>query len=191
MKTTKCVPFKTRVGMAVSLAALAVALLGVGSAQAQLCQLYPIALSAQSLSNVTSGTVLSNIWNGSQPGNFGWLSWTGDPGETTLLDSLTQPGDSTTYVNPDNTNDHTLVVGDWVSGKPGVSNSKHVRAALDTLESVQIVVPVWDQARGEGDNTAYHVSAFAVVQIISYSLPSQNQITAQFLGYSSCSSSTN
>jgi hypothetical protein len=191
MMKTKCVPFKTRIGMSVSLAALAVALLGVCPAQAQLCQLYPIALSAQSLTNVTPGTVVSNIWNGSQPGNFGWLSWTGDPGETTLLDSLTQPGDSTTYVNPDNTNDHTLLVGDWVSGKPGVSNSKHVRAALDTLEGVQIVVPVWDQARGEGDNTAYHVSAFAVVQIISYSLPSQNQITAQFLGYSSCSSSTN
>jgi hypothetical protein len=191
MKQTKTGLHKIRDGILTSLAALAIALLGSGSARAQTCQLYPIALSAQSLANVTPGTIVSNIWNGSQPGNFGWLSWTGDPGETTLQDSLTQPGDSSTYINPDTTNAAMLVVGDWVSGKPGVSNSKHVRAALDTLEGVQIVVPVWDQARGEGDNTAYHVSAFAVVQIISYQLPSQNQITAQFLGYSSCSVSTN
>jgi hypothetical protein len=161
------------------------------SAPAQTCPVYPIALSSQSLATVAQGTVISNIWNGAQPGNFGWLSWTGDAGEPTLVDSLAQPGDSFTYVNPDNASDHQLVAGKWVAARPGVANGKHVRANLNALIGVQIIVPVWDQARGEGRNAAYHISAFAVVQIISYDLPGENRITAQFLGYSDCASPGN
>jgi hypothetical protein len=171
----------------VALSLLAGALLFSRPAQGQTCPVYPIALSAQSLANQTNGTVLTNIWNGAQPGNFGWLSWTGDPDEPTLINSLTQPGDSYTYVNPDNSTDHQLVVGDWVSGRPGVSNGRHVRGALDALVGFQITVPVWDQVRGEGENAAYHVVGFAYVIIESYQLPSQNQITAQFMGYANCS----
>src|SRR5689334_12496374 len=77
--------------------------------QAQSCQLYPIALSAQQLSNAAPGTVLGDIYNGTQPGNFGWLSWGGSPSEPVLVDSLTPPGDSAgTYVNPDNPADHQI-----------------------------------------------------------------------------------
>lgn len=159
------------------------------AARAQ-CPAYPIALSAQTLANVTPGTVISNIWNGSQPGNFGWLSWTGDAGEPTLVESLSQPGNSYTYINPDNASDHQLTPGHWVSGRPGVANGKHVRANLNALIGVQIIVPVWDQARGEGDNTAYHIIGFATVQLVSYQLPSQNVITAQFIGYSDCGTPT-
>lgn len=162
------------------------ALLDAGVAYAQNCSIYPIALSAQTLSNAVPGTILTNIWNGSQPGNFGWLSWTGDPDEPTLINSLTQPGDSATYINPDNNSDHTLLAGDWVLGKVGVSNGKHVRAALDALAGFQITVPVWDQTRGQGDNTAYHIVGFATVILIDYHLPSQNQITAQFVDFSGC-----
>src|SRR5882724_691734 len=70
------------------------------SASGHTCPLYPIALSSQTLATATPGTVLTNIWNGTEPGNFGWLSWTGDAGETTLVDSLSQPGSSLTYLNP-------------------------------------------------------------------------------------------
>lgn len=167
--------------------ALAICALGLFTtlAQAQ-CNLHPIALSVTTLAGAEPGTELADIWNGSQPGNFGWLSWTGDPGEPTLNDSLSPAGDSSTYVNPDNANDHLLTTGKWVSGKPGVSNSKHVRAALDALKDVEIIVPVWDQARGQGENTAYHVVAFARVKIVSYTLPSKNKISVIFLGYSPC-----
>ena len=151
-----------------------------------LCGAFPIALSASSLANVSPGTVLSNIWNGSQSGNFGWLSWTGDSSDPTLVTSLTLPGDSSTYVNPDYPTDHELVVGDWVSARPGVSNSKGVRTALNTLIGSTIVVPVWDQARGSGSKAAYHISAFANVQIVSYQLSSQNVIAARFLGFANC-----
>ncbi len=56
-------------------------------------------------------------------GNFGLLTWTGSPGEEALVTSLTPPGDSETYVNPDDPADHEVSVGDWIHGKPGVSNS--------------------------------------------------------------------
>ncbi len=180
----KCIiPHLKRASIGIVASLFSVGLLTASTAKAQSCPLYPIAMSMQTLSNATPGTILTNIWNGTEPGNFGWLSWTGDPDEPTLINSLTQPGDSFTYVNPDNQNDHQLAVGDWVSGKPGVSNGKHVRASLDALEGFTITVPVWDQTRGEGDNTAYHIVGFAQVIIINYHLPSRNQITAEFVGF--------
>ena len=140
------------------------ALLSVGgAARAAGCDLYPIALSLRSLSNVAPGTVVSDVLNGEQAGNFGWLSWGGSPSEPTLVHSLTPPGDSSAYVNPDNPNDHQVSVGDWIIAKPGVSNSKNVRSALDALKSVDITVPVWDQARGTGEHAAYRVTTFARV----------------------------
>jgi hypothetical protein len=170
--------------------ALLVLTLGVlavaSSARGQGCDLYPIALSAQTLANVQEGAVIYDIFNGTQPGNFGWLSWVGSPDEPTLARSLSVPGDSYTYVNPANTNDHVVAVGDWVPGKPGVSNSHDVREGLDALEDYEILVPVWDQTRGQGSQAAYHVSAFARVRILGYRLPSQNRISVLFLGYASC-----
>src|SRR5262245_11707666 len=108
------------------------------------CALYPIALSSQSLSNVSVGATVADILNGTQPGNFGWLTWAGSPSESTLVKSLTPPGNSATYVNPDNSADHQINVGDWLKGKPGVSNGKPVRDALNALAALEIVVPVWD-----------------------------------------------
>ena len=119
-------------------------------AQAQSCDLYPIALSTQSLVGATEGTVITDIFNGTQPGNFGWLTWAGSPDEPTLAQSLAVPGNCSTYINPSDPTDHDVSVGDWVRGKPGVSNSSTVRDALDNLEDYEIVVPVWDQVRGDG-----------------------------------------
>src|SRR3954469_4071165 len=76
------------------------------AAMGQQCDFYPIALSAQQVSNASPGTGLNNIANGVQAGNFGWLSWGGSPSETALVASLTVPGNSSSYVNPDVPNDH-------------------------------------------------------------------------------------
>lgn len=180
-KSISILPTALRAGLG-----LLAAVLFTATASAQTCALHPIALSVTTLANVAPGTELPDIWNGSQPGNFGWLSWAGDPGEPTLNDSLSLAGDSNTYVNPDDPNDQLLIAGKWVFGKPGVSNSKHVRAALDALIGTEIIVPVWDQARGQGENAAYHIVAFARVKLVSYSLPHQNVIRAIFLDYNSC-----
>ena len=148
--------------------------------------LYPIALSQKSLQGIHVGDVVRDIFNGVQPGNFGWLTWAGSPSEPTLVTSLTPPGNSSTYINPLNHADHTVSIGDWVQGKPGVTDSIHVRRALDVLERIDIVVPVYDQALGSGNKSLYHVIAFARVRILSYHLPYENRITARFLGFENC-----
>jgi PKD repeat protein len=129
------------------------------------CELYPIALHVDTLAGVAVGEEMPDVYNGTGPGNFGWLSWTGHPSVPTLVQSLTPPGDSDTYVNPYDSSDHTLSVGDWVRGKPGISNAKSVRNALDTLKTTVITVPVWDEASGQGNNLKYHVVGFARVQV--------------------------
>jgi YVTN family beta-propeller protein len=149
------------------------------------CAIYPIALSAQSLVGVTPGTAI-NIANGSQPGNFGWLSWTGNRSASTLIASLTPPGNSSSYVNPNDPADHVLSPGDWVHSRPGIASSTGARAALTTLETQSIVVPVWNQARGSDNNVLYRVASFAQVRIIGYQLSSQNRISATFQGLVTC-----
>jgi hypothetical protein len=148
--------------------------------------LYPIALHDRTLVGVPVGAILHDIYNGVQPGNFGWLTWAGSPSEPTLVKSLTPPGNSSTYVNPNNPRDHVVSVGDWVQGKPGISNSRGVRTELDALKRIDITVPVWDQAIGTGNNSLYHVVGFARVRILNYQLPHQNRITARFLGFVNC-----
>ena len=138
--------------------------LPAASGQVEICELYPIALHVDSVTGVSPGDVISDISNGSQSGNFGWLTWTGSPSTTTLTDSLTPPGDSDSYVNSDFPTDHIPSNGDWVQGKPGVSNSKKVRNALDLLKTVDIKVPVWDQVRGQGANTDYRIFSFVSIQ---------------------------
>lgn len=147
------------------------------------CELYPIALNTTSLNGIAVGTSIVDIYNGVQPGNFGWLTWAGAPNTPTLITSLTPPGDSYTYVNPNDAADTMVSVGDWVQGSPGVANASGVRNALNTLKTMDITVPVWDQATGTGNNALYHVTDFATVRITDYKLPNQNRITATFLGY--------
>jgi hypothetical protein len=148
--------------------------------------LYPIALHTNSLVGVPVGGTIPDIYNGSQSGNFGWLTWAGNPSEPTLVRSLRPPGNSSTYVNPANKNDHFVAVGDWVQGKAGISNSQQVRQALDVIKQIDITVPVWDKATGKGNNSLYHVVGFAKVRITDYQLPKQNRITAKFLGFTDC-----
>jgi hypothetical protein len=148
--------------------------------------LYPIALSLKNVQGVAVGAIIPDIYNGVQPGNFGWLTWAGSPSEPTLGTSLTPPGNSSTYINPLNHADHVVSIGDWVQGKPGVANSFLVRKELDVLEHIDIVVPVWDRALGSGNKSLYHVAAFARVRILNYRLPEQNRITARFLGLEQC-----
>src|SRR6266850_5025617 len=144
------------------------------SISAQSCPLYPVALSADLFTNAQPETVILDIQRGTDSGNFGWLTWTGDPNESTLAASLTGSGNSETYTNPTNAEDHAVSVGDLVQGKPGASNSSAIRDALDALDSTEIIVPLFAQATGEGDSVTYQVSGFARVRII-VARPSQNR----------------
>lgn len=147
------------------------------------CELYPIAISSKLLNDASAEGTLEITAAENPSGGFGWLSWTGNPSANRLAASLTPPGDSATYVNPDDPQDLQVSVGDWVKGMPGVSNSKDIGAALDALKERVIIVPVWDEVRGEGNNGAYHVASFARIQILDYQLPKENRMTVKFLGY--------
>jgi RHS repeat-associated protein len=173
-------------GLDIWLTALLLFSAGLATGRSQECQWYPITLSEEALANVAPGTTLSDLLQGTQPGSFGWLTWAGSPSEPTLVTSLAAPGNSSTYVNPDNPFDQQLSLGDWVRGKPGVSNGRPIRDALEALTTTEIIVPVWNETRGKGEHTAYRVSAFARVRLLNFQLPQQNRITAQFLGFTSC-----
>ncbi|MCL4266513.1 MAG: VWA domain-containing protein [Anaerolineae bacterium] len=150
------------------------------------CDLYPIALHTSSLEGVAVGDVIEDIYNGSQPGNFGWLTWDGNNSVPALVASLTPPGNSYLYINPNDPNDHLISVGDWVQGRPGVAKSRQIVDALDVLvktEGLNIIVPVWDEVSNNGANTVYRVVDFAIVHLTDYHLPGQNSISARFLGY--------
>lgn len=127
-----------------------------------------MALHNRTLAGLTPGVQIVDLFNGEQPGNFGWLTWSGNPNVPTLIDNLTSPGNSDTYVNPNDPADHVVSPGDWVQGNPGVSNAKDVRDALDALLGVDIIMPVWDLTAGQGNNTNYHVTDFAQVRLTDY-----------------------
>jgi hypothetical protein len=153
------------------------------------CELYPIGLHVATLEDLRAGDLTWDIYNGTQPGTFGWLSWSGSPSAPTLARSLTPPGDSASYVNPENGSDRVLSVGDWVRGSPGISNSSAVRAALDRLSSRDIVVPVWYEARQQGSQASYRVVGFARVRLTDYRLSGQQRISARYLGSATCGAS--
>lgn len=159
---------------------------GPAFAQTTTCDLYPIALNVGSVQGLRQGAIVRDIHNGVQPGNFGWLTWTGDGGTQVLTVSLTPPGNSFTYINPVDPADGVVSVGDWVIGRPGVDDSSEVRAALDNLKGLEIIVPTWDAVAGTGSNSAYHVSGFALIQILDYRLPKTDRITARYLKPVSC-----
>ena len=150
------------------------------------CAPLPIALSQASLAGVQPGAVLRDIANGAGSGNFGWLAWTGDHGVPALVAALIPPGTSQDYIDPDDPGDHLVSVGDRVSGRPGVANAKAVRDTLERLKTLDITVPLYDQASGGGATARYRVASFAVVRLLDYRLNGENRITARFLGLRDC-----
>ena len=144
---------------------------------------YPIAVNWQDF--VYGQTY--DIWAGGGPGNFGWLTWQGSPSVPKLCTSLTPPGDSETYVDPHTPcgceGDGILNIGDWVQGKPGVSNASCVRAKLDWFVSTgtPMTIIVWDEVEGSGNNLNYRIAGFAQFVLVDYRLPGQNRITGRFV----------
>jgi hypothetical protein len=117
-----------------------------------------------------------NIWNGTGPGNYGWLNWTeqdmycdtNDCGEECLVDNLAPAGCA------------PVEIGDLVAGGPGTVTSQGVRDQLDQYigfpynsddPPLPFVVPLFTTTiEGQGCNQAYIVSGFAVMQLLGYEL---------------------
>lgn len=121
--------------------------------------------------------------NGSAPGNFSFLNWTGDPGsgnEGTLQAALTGDGtlskgfNEAPWADPKTTAPanyplapHVLSIGDWIYGNSGLSWSTDVRNALQTLANKRAVVilPIIDNYAGNGNNSAFHLQRLGAFYI--------------------------
>ncbi len=135
--------------------------------------LYPIAIASTAITVPVGGV---------QEVSFDWLTWAGSPSEPTLAASLTAPGNSSTYVNPANSADHLVSIGDWVQNKPGASNGSAVRNALESLKTIDIAVVLYDQSSGNGNNANSRVSAIATVRIIDAQNAHKGRLTIKYLG---------
>jgi len=136
--------------------------------------------------------ILRQSTYGLADGNFGWLTWDGSTTDEALAVSLTLPGNNYIYANPNDPTDHTVSAGDWVLGRSEVSSSQVVSNALASLaaSNYKVVVPVWDQAIGQGNNVRYHVSGFAwVYGIQEYSVDHPNRIAMRYWAPAACPNS--
>lgn len=161
------------------------------------CDLYPIAISADTIASVDPGTEIKNIQEGASTGDFAWLTWTGDQSNTNLLASLTGSGNSYTYVNPTGSGDNTIAVDSLIVVKDNPPHGKRMRTALKDLAGVVLTVPVYDvvtqlQAGTEHHKPVYetvcHVVGFAQIQIAGYELhpDDQDRLSILYLGLASC-----
>ena len=150
------------------------------------CPVYPIAVPAPLLAGASPGAVFERMPRGTGAGNFSWLTWTGHPSAPTLAASLVPPGNSDTYVNPDNGQDHRLDIGDWAQGAPGSMNAAQVRQNMAALVGRDIVVPAYSDTRGQGNQFDYRVAKFAVIRLREYQLTGQGWLSFEFRGYQRC-----
>lgn len=150
------------------------------------CELYPIAVDAAVIRDVAVGDVIPSVAVGAGPGNFGWLTWTGDQSIMALTEALTPPGTSEHYRNPHDGGDRRISVNEWVHGRPGVGESRDVRDALSALRNKTITVPLWDAVTGEGSRLQYHVVGFAQIQLTNDQLAGKNLLSFRYVGDVTC-----
>ena len=146
---------------------------GNGLSQGEGCELIPIALHQDAAAN----TELSNIFQGSGPGQFGWLRWksgksnyAGTNANTNSSPYLTAEIENPRlaihdYVNPNNSDDTVLNVGDSVWGLPGATVSSDVRAEMDLRVGQTVTLPVYSNANSGGANAQYNIVGFNYVRI--------------------------
>lgn len=109
------------------------------------------------------------LWDREQhgPGNFGYLMWENQNSSAPTLEAnMDDPSRSGTWY-----------VGDKVSGSTGVSNSSGVRRewqervvqpANSSDPSNYIIIPLYDEATGSGNNLKYKLVGFAKFKVTGY-----------------------
>ncbi|MCA9933538.1 MAG: pilus assembly protein [Anaerolineales bacterium] len=146
------------------------------------------------------------VFEGYGAGNFGWITWNeGVAGDAnTLNESMAWPGNSKDYtdhgdvsifpatplypwivrgyVNPYDTSDLSMNIGDYVWANTGVSNSNALRTTLNGHIDLdrQIRLIIWDDATDTGSNGKYRIYGFAVFKLHGYSLQ-HGWILAEFI----------
>ncbi len=163
-----------------------------------LCMAYPITFGEEIFADPDDPQVPQQVdaYEGNSPGNFGWITWNPDSGnnnanyvEKELKIPQLSMNDFENVLDPTDTH---LSIGDAVSTGPGVMNSSSVDDQLQLLVGKEIIVPIYSNNPGTGQNAYYEVSHFAKIQVNEICLPrnsqtcdgeNKKQIKATFLGY--------
>jgi Flp pilus assembly protein TadG len=134
--------------------------------------LLPVAMSPPT--NMVPGDVY-NITDGMDgPGNFGWLSWTGDNAANILSSSV---------CNPDNPE---ITVPLYVPGNPGKKNRADLRDCLNEYieQGTTLLIPIWDGTHpGNGNNAQYRIIGFAAMVLSHISQPAVDNIQGAFIEF--------
>ncbi len=145
------------------------------------CQLFPIAISSQTISAAAPGTTFANLVMGTLPGQYGWLTWSGATDQNTLITSLTPPGNTQTYLDPIHLSPSPPVgLGSLVAARGGITPTASMLQTLTTLQSQDITVLVWDQSQNS-PTRLYRVAGFIRIRLVGTSIPNQ-RISLTFLG---------
>ena len=142
---------------------------------------------------------LYKIQNGAGAGTFGWLRWnTGISASSgNLGNSLTWPGDAIDYedhgdggqaidpfthvvrgyINPYDSTDYQINIGDWVTVNTGSVNSNGVRTLINEHidRDRYLRVLIWGgNPTGQGNNTLFQILGFAVFKLHGHNLTQGN-----------------
>lgn len=124
-----------------------------------------------------------NITDGANgPGNFGWLSWTGQNKTGVLATSLCTP------------NNPALTFPAIIPGEPGKHNGIDVRDCMQMWvdSGATVLLPIWDtcgtdanasNGKCNGNPANYHVIGLAAFQLTSITQPAIDQIQGRFIKY--------
>jgi hypothetical protein len=148
------------------------------------CALYPIAVEDSVFVNHEPGASISLRWH--REGGFRFLSWAGATDTHTLARSLTPPGNSASYSNPERPGDNSLDSGDWVAVVPGAISATAVRQRLEALIGGVFRIVVSDGERGGGAYRQIRVARFAVVKLISVDHGGQARLVVEWLRDNDC-----
>ena len=136
----------------------------------QPCNQLPIAWPADRIPPGTNQAISSTHNGNPGPGNFGWVTWDGNNGTPSLLNSINFPELSRlNYTDPtiDDVSDparHNLQIGSVVRGLPG--NRTPGNTALAQYANQVIMAPIWDSAEGNGANLTYTIAGFARILLL-------------------------
>lgn len=160
------------------------------------CMAYPITFGESIFGGNPTPNMPIDAFEGDSPGNFGWITWNPDPSNNNapyVEEELKYPQMSLNdFINATDPTDTQLSIGDNVSTKPGVANSDGIDEELQKLVGQTILIPVYDNNPGSGQNAYYHISHFAAITVNEICLPrngqkcdgqNKKQIKATFRGY--------
>jgi Flp pilus assembly protein TadG len=111
------------------------------------------------------------------PGNFGWLSWDGSQAMSDLADWVCVPS------NPEIPSWPTYFDGQ-VGAKTGQAPANMRDCLDDYIENgTTVLIPLWDQANGQGSNLEYNLVGLAAFRLTGYDQPVIKSVTGEFIDF--------